>query len=65
MKRPWSRCLPALPKISGLPFFYALRLNAAITVVPADKTYFRQAQGRSILEEVLASSRTIPAHCTI
>jgi len=48
------------PKDLEAAVFYALELNAAITVVPVDKTYFRQLKAARILEEVLAKQPDHP-----
>ena len=48
------------PQDSEAAVFYALAMNEAITVSPADKTYARQLKAAAILEKVLASNPEHP-----
>jgi tetratricopeptide (TPR) repeat protein len=48
------------PEDSEAAIFYALALNEAITVSPADKNYTRQLKAAAILEKVLAAQPEHP-----
>ena len=48
------------PKDLEAAVLYALALNEAITVIPADKTYSRQLKAAGILEEVLSKQADHP-----
>src|SRR5260370_14341314 len=47
------------PEDSEAAIFYALAINEAVTVLPADKNYTRQLKAGAILEKVLVAQ---PAH---
>lgn len=48
------------PEDSEAAIFYALALNDAVTVLPADKNYTRQLKAAAILEKVLAEQPEHP-----
>jgi tetratricopeptide (TPR) repeat protein len=48
------------PEDSEAAVFYALALDEAVTVVPADKTFARQLKAAAILEKVLAAQPEHP-----
>jgi len=48
------------PDDSEAAIFYALALNEAVTVEPADKNYTRQRKAMAILEKVLAAQPDHP-----
>jgi hypothetical protein len=56
MEQMYSR----YPEDSEAAIFYALALNEAVTVLPADKNYTRQLKAAAILEKVLAEQPEHP-----
>lgn len=56
MEQMYSR----YPEDSEAAIFYALALNEAVTVSPADKNYTRQLKATAILEKVLAAQPEHP-----
>jgi len=64
MNRRWNGRTSGTLRTGGGDL-YALALDEAATVLPADKNYTRQLKAAAILEKVLAAQPTILVPCII
>ena len=59
-KPRWNRSIGAIRMTMKAALFYALAINEAVTVLPADKSYARPLRAGQILERVLAAQPDHP-----